>query len=264
MNHAVLVLDAGDMGSAVAHALHGAGFGVAMADDPAPSHPRRGMAFADALWDGHAHLAGLDAVRIDSSTALAEQLARREAVAITALPMPDVFSAVTWYALVDARMRKRTTPPDRRGLVSLSIGLGVGFAAGTNCDLPIETSWDALGQVARAGATLPLRGEPRTIAGVGRERAVYAPVERVVRTGLRIGDRVLAGEPFLDLDGVVLRAPLPGVLRGLVRDGVRVAPGAKVLEVDPRGQPEHCYGLGERPRGVALGVLAAIGVHSRL
>lgn len=264
MRGAVLVLGAGDMGSAVAHALHGAGLPVAMADDPAPAHPRRGMAFADALWDGHAHLAGLDAVRIDVSTALAEQLARREAIAITALPMPDVLSAITWQALVDARMRKRMTPPDGRGLVPLSIGLGVGFVAGANCDLAIETSWDGLGQVVRAGATLPLRGEPRAIAGVGRERAVYAPVEGVVRTCLRIGDRVLAGDPVLDLDGVTLRAPLPGVLRGLVRNGVRVAAGAKVLEVDPRGRPEDCFGVGERPRRVALGVLAAIGVGSPL
>jgi xanthine dehydrogenase accessory factor len=264
MTHSVLVLCAGDMGSAVAHALHGAGFAVAIADDPAPPHPRRGMAFADALWDGHAHLAGLDAVRIDTSTALAEQLALREAVAITALPMPDILSAVTWHALVDARMRKRITPPDRRGLAPLSIGLGVGFVAGTNCDLAIETSWDALGQVVRDGATLPLRGEPRAIGGVGRERAVYSPVEGVARTSLRIGDRVLAGDPVLDLHGAVLRAPIPGVLRGVVRDGVRVAVGAKVLEVDPRGQPELCFGLGERPRHVALGVLAAIGGHSRL
>ena len=264
MTHSMLVLGAGDMGSAVAHALHGAGFAVAIADDPAPTHPRRGMAFADALWDGHVHLAGLDAVRIDASTELAEQLARRTAIAIAALPMRDVLSAVTWHALVDARMRKRITPPDRRGLAPLSIGLGVGFVAGTNCDLAIETSWDALGQVVRDGATLPVRGEPRAIGGVGRERAVYAPVAGVVRTSLRIGDRVLAGDPVLDLRGAVLHAPLPGVLRGLVRDGVRVAAGAKVLEVDPRGQSELCFGLAERPRHVALGVLAAIDGRSRL
>ncbi len=264
MTRAVLVLGAGDMGSAVAHALHEADLAVAIVDDLAPAHPRRGMAFVDALWDGHVHLAGLDAVRVDASTALAEQLDRRTAIAITALPMRDVLSAVTWHALVDARMRKRITPPDRRGLVPLSIGLGVGFVAGTNCDLAIETSWDALGQVVRDGATLPLRGEPRAIAGVGRERSVYAPVEGIVRTSLRIGDRVLAGDPVLDLHGAVLRAPLPGVLRGLVRDGVRVAAGAKVLEVDPRGQAELCFGLAERPRRVALGVLAAIGGHSWL
>lgn len=41
MTGAVLVLGAGDMGSAIAHSLHGAGFAVAIADGPAPAHPRR-------------------------------------------------------------------------------------------------------------------------------------------------------------------------------------------------------------------------------
>jgi hypothetical protein len=35
--------------------------------------------------------------------------------------------------------RKRAVPPDRRGLAPLSIGLGVGFVPGGNCDIAIET-----------------------------------------------------------------------------------------------------------------------------
>ncbi|MBR0679491.1 hypothetical protein GXW74_03260 [Roseomonas eburnea] len=49
MSGLVLILGAGDMGSAVAHAPLGAGWAAAMHDDPAPPHLRLLMAFADAL-----------------------------------------------------------------------------------------------------------------------------------------------------------------------------------------------------------------------
>lgn len=258
MTGCALILGAGDMGSAVAHALHGAGWAVAIRDDPAPAHPRRGMAFADALWDGEAALAGLTARRADTGGALAALLAARSCIAITALPLEEALAACGFDALVDALMRKRSTPPDRRGLAPRTIGLGVGFVPGVNCDIAIETSWEQLGRVVREGETLPLRGEPRAIAGVGRERAVYAPEAGTVRTRHRIGDHVLPGDPVVDLGRHVLRAPLEGCLRGLMRDSVVVPQGAKVLEVDPRGDPALCFGLGERPRGVAAAVLAVL------
>ena len=69
MKGSVLVLGAGDMGSAVAHALHAAGWPVAIQDDPAPAHPRRGMAFADALWDGCAIATLLAIAMVAAATA---------------------------------------------------------------------------------------------------------------------------------------------------------------------------------------------------
>jgi xanthine dehydrogenase accessory factor len=57
----VLVRGAGDVGSAVAHRLFGAGYGVVVHEEPEPTATRRGMAFADAAFDGHAVLAGVRA-----------------------------------------------------------------------------------------------------------------------------------------------------------------------------------------------------------
>jgi xanthine dehydrogenase accessory factor len=59
-----------------------------------------------------------------------------------------------------------------------------------------------------------------------------------------------------------LRAPLEGILRGLVHDGVPVAEGAKVIEVDPRGDLTKVYGIGPRPRRIAEGVLEAIAARA--
>jgi xanthine dehydrogenase accessory factor len=61
------------------------------------------------------------------------------------------------------------------------------------------------------------------------------------------------------IDGAPVRAPISGTLRGLTRDGVVVAEGDNVVEVDPRRAPE-VFGLGARPRAVARGVCTAIGL----
>ena len=53
---------------------------------------------------------------------------------------------------------------------------------------------------------------------------------------------VARGQEVGKVGGAVLRAPQAGVLRGLTRDNVLVAAGAKVVEVDPRGRLEVAGG----------------------
>lgn len=123
----------------------------------------------------------------------------------------------------------------------------------------METSWgDELGQVLARGPTRPLAGEPRLIAGHGRDRYVYAPLDGVFRTTRRIGDAVGAGDVVAHIGTTLLRAPLDGRLRGLTRDGVPVVAGTKVIEVDPRGAAAVVRGIGERPARIAEGVLHAM------
>lgn len=60
------------------------------------------------------------------------------------------------------------------------------------------------------------------------------------------------------VERVEVFAPISGAIRGLTRNGVPVASGTKVLEIDPRGMAGQVRGLGERPGRVAAGVLTAI------
>lgn len=259
----VLVLGAGDVGSAVGYALFRAGGAVALHDGPAPpAAPRRGMAFADVFFDDHATLAGVTARRLARPVDLAAAFENAAFLPFLAGTVAEAVAVASWTAVVDARVRKRAAPEDLRPWAPLTVGLGPGFVAGegpdTNCHVAVETSWEALGEVVRSGPTLPLRGEPRLIVGVGRERAVYAPAAGLFQTGHAIGGRISAAEPIGTLDGRALLAPLAGALRGLVRDAVPVEEGAKVAEVDPRGDPALCFGLGERPRRIAEGVSALL------
>jgi xanthine dehydrogenase accessory factor len=255
---AVLVLGAGDVGSAVAHALLGAGHRVALADVPLPAVLRRGMAFADALAEGEAQLAGITAWRSDDLGAIARAMDRKPAgIAITALPLADL-AGMPWGVVVDARMRKHSGPaPVEMGAAPV-IGLGPGFVAGGNCAIGVETSWEAPGRVIREGPTLRQAGEPRALGGARRERLAAAAGDGVFTTKRRIGEAVQAGEVVGELSGTRLAAPLAGVLRGLVRDGVPVKRGTKLFEVDPRGDRAACFGLGERPAAVAAGVVQAV------
>jgi xanthine dehydrogenase accessory factor len=255
----VLVRGVGDVGSAVAAVLFRAGYRVALHDEPAPATPRRGMAFTDAVFDGTATLDGLIARRVESPAELRHALNMGKALPVSVRPFSEILHATDWQAVIDARMRKRAVPEGQRGIAPLTIGLGPNFVAGDNVDLAIETSWgDNLGAVIEAGSTLPLAGEPRPIGGIGRARFVYAPIAGRFDTSARIGDRVGENAVLASIAGVALHAPIAGVLRGLTRDGVAVAARTKMIEVDPRGDSAGAFGLGERPRRMAEGVLKAL------
>lgn len=259
----VLVRGVGDVGSAVSVVLFRAGYRVALHDEPQPATPRRGMAFADAAFDGAAALDGVVGQRAESAAELRDALAAKTVIPVAIWPYQEMLRAASWSAIIDARMRKRATPERQRDTAPLTIGLGPNFVAGENVDLAIETAWgDRLGAVVRSGPTLPLAGEPRPIGGVARARFVYAPIAGVFETRAEIGDRVAEHDIIATVANAPLRAPFAGILRGLTRSGVRIAAGAKVIEVDPRGNPAAAFGVGERPRRIAEGVLQALAARS--
>jgi xanthine dehydrogenase accessory factor len=254
----VLVRGIGDIGSAVAHRLFGHGYSVVIHDDPLPTTTRRGMAFADAAFNGSATLEGYEARRADSLDAVARWLVARQCIPVYLGPFSPLLEAIRPAVLVDARMRKHSGAEAQRGLAALTIGLGPGFITGHTCDIAVETSWDDLGAVIVEGAPLALAGEPRALGGVARDRYVYAPVDGTFHTKAEIGEAVRAGQEVATVGATSLTAPVSGLLRGMTHDGVPVTVRTKVIEVDPRGGSAEVAGIAERPRRIAEGVLAAV------
>jgi len=258
----IVVLGSGDIGSAVAHAACAAGAPVVLIDAADPPWPRRGMAFVDAWYVGATELDGVSACFCASIRSIPVVLDRADRIAATTWSWQGVATALGPVALVDARVAKRSAPAmlkDDPAATMLTIGLGPHYCAGVHVDVAVETAWgDDLGAVIERGETRPLAGEPRALGGAGRERYVYAPRSGRFRTSHAIGDRVAAGETIAALDREPMAAPLSGVLRGLSANGARVAAGQKVIEVDPRGDPASCFGVGERPRRIAAGVMKAL------
>lgn len=255
----ILVRGTGDVGSAVAHVLFQAGYRIVMHDDPKSTATRRGMAFADALFDGQTELAGVRAIHVGEAAQVLALLQDKCAIPVVAGDLQAWLSILSVTVLVDARMRKRSMPEDQRGLARLVIGLGPNFVARGNVDVAVETKWgDDLGKPIYNGPTLPLEGEPRPIAGIGRERYVYAPRAGILRAYKQIGSLVQAGDTVASIDDLPLLAPVAGMLRGITHDGVAVTTGTKIIEVDPSFGAASTPGLGKRPAKIAEGVKAVI------
>jgi xanthine dehydrogenase accessory factor len=253
----VLVRGINDVGSAVAHHLYTANYAVVIHDAPQSTTSRRQMAFSDALVEGKAELAGVQAVRLDNLRSLPPLLEGHQVIPVVTSDFTTVLTTLKPQVLVDARMRKREQPESQLGLASLTIGLGPNFTAGETTDLIVETSWEDLGRVSDHGTTLPLAGEPHEIGGHARDRFIYAPVAGIFRTSYSIGAAVAAGEVVAMIGGTPVAAPLGGTLRGLTRDGVPVTVGTKVLEMDPTGATIESH-LGGRPTRIAEAVVGAV------
>lgn len=255
----ILVRGSGDVASAVAHQLYGAGYKVVMHDAAFPAATRRTMAFCDAIFDGQATLAGVRAKLCANISELIAALDAHALIPVSTANLLELLPMLQPQVLVDARMRKHHQPEAQMALAPFTVGLGPNFVAGHTVHAAVETGWGgSLGQVIWEGAPRALAGEPQTIAGHARDRYVYAPAAGVFRTSCRIGDRVTAGQALARIGDTLLHAPISGRLRGLTHDGVPVSEKTKVIEVDPRGEAAVLEGIAERPGRIARGVLEAI------
>ena len=255
----VLVKGAGDVGSAAAHALHAAGYPVVLVEGAQPVTARRGMSFAEAVFGGRADLEGVEAVRVADAEDARALLAEGRVIPLYVGPDDELRRTLTPAVVVDARMRKRERPEVQIDEAPLTIGLGPGFRAGETTHLAVETSWGPnLGRVLEEGETEAYTGQPREVLGYGRERYSYAPAAGTWRTALAIGDSVRSGQVLGRVDEQELLAAIDGVVRGITRDGVRVGTGAKIADIDPRGEQAVVAGIAERPRRIAEGVLEAV------
>ena len=108
------------------------------------------------------------------------------------------------------------------------------------------------------GEAEPNTGIPGEIAGLTLERVLRAPCAGRFQSHRSIGDPVSQGEIVAEVEGIPIKANVPGVMRGLLRDGLKVKEKMKVGDVDPRGIHDYCFTISEKARAIGGGVLEAI------
>ena len=81
-----------------------------------------------------------------------------------------------------------------------------------------------------------------------------APGDGVFKAVKKIGDMVKAGDIVAYVEGKPVKAAIPGIIRGLLRDGTPVTKGLKAGDVDPRGNKEYCYTISDKGRTISGGV----------
>ncbi len=265
----IAVKGAGDLATGVIHRLCRAGFPVVATELPEPTVVRRTVSFAEAVLLGEMTVEGITARRAASPEEVVELLAQGR-VPLVVDPEGRLFRQLHPLALVEATLSKHNTgiTIDDAPIV---IALGPGYEAGRDVHAVVETNrGHNLGRVYYEGCAEPDTGVPGAIAGYTIERLLKAPVGGKLYGARQIGDMVQAGEIIAHIHeaGCVgepcscqptpIIAAIPGILRGLLRDGLTVKAGMKVGDIDPRAASEHCFTISDKSRAIGGGVLEAI------
>ena len=261
----VAIRGGNDIASAVAHRLFSAGYPVVILEVAQPLTVRRGMAYASAVYEGRITLDGVTAEHAKGMDHAMTLLHSRSAIPVVTGADEETLAAITPRVLVDARLRKKERSTSRITDAALVIGLGPGFTAGVEAHVVIETNRGSnLGRIITEGEADPYTGEPVEITGHSKDRYLYAARAGIFRTSLDLGKFVEAGQVVGHVDGEHLVAKVGGIIRGIVKDGLSVHAGAKLVDIDPRGDPTYLSELSKKAWTIADAVLTVIRKHISL
>ncbi len=257
----VLVLGAGELASCTAHRLFRAGFTVVMTEISEPLAVRRAVSFCSAVWDNEIVVEGVCGRLWKSGQQLPDSL---DHIAVVVDPEAGILPTWRPEVLVDARLLKCSgaTSVTQAPLV---ISLGPGAVCGVDAHFVVETNrGHDLGRLLENGSAAPDTGVPGAMAGITTGRVLRAPCAGKVRGGRPIGELLQAGDLVAWVDENPVRTGVPGVLRGILHDGLQVTQNIKLGDVDPRGEVSACFTLSDKGRTISGAVLEAIMCRFRL
>jgi len=253
----VLIRGGGEMATGVAHRLARAHFKVCMTEIAQPLAVRREVSFSEAIYDGEKEVEGILARYARTLEEISLEW-EKKAIPILVDPEASIKTELKPDVLVDATLAKKNLGT-RLSDAPLVIGLGPGFRAGEDVHMIVETNrGHHLGRLILKGCAQEDTGVPGPMGGYTLERVLRAPLPGKVTHVRKIGELLKVGDPVLYVEDTPVKARIPGVLRGLIRQGIQVPEGIKVGDIDPRGTLENCYTISEKARAIAGGVLEGI------
>jgi xanthine dehydrogenase accessory factor len=226
----VIVYGLNELASAVARRLRLAGHAVALHEARAPAVLRRKMAFSDAWYDGAAVLEGVEVRRADNNADFLGGMRTGAFIPLLTHPLLDVIERWPWDVVIDAR--GDVEPAMRRiiGSAELTVALGPGAVAGTDCDLVIEIAGPDPGAVIRSGSARAPRGAPASSGN-----CICSPISGVFHTSRVIGEVIAADELLGVVEDMPVVAKREGRVRGLQRSPRSVRVGDTLAELAPEG-----------------------------
>jgi len=257
-NKLVIVRGGGDLASGTIHKLHRCGFRVLVLELPKPTSIRRKVSFSEAVYDGEVTIEGVTAVLAGSMNEI-EKAWDENKIPVAIDPEGEWIKKLIPSVLVDAMIAKRNLGTTK-DMADIVIGLGPGFIAGKDVDVVIETvRGHNLGRLIFEGEAEKNTGVPGDIEGYSSERVIHSPEEGIIENIKDIGAIVEKDEVIARVGNALIRAKIPGVLRGIIRDGSYVKKGLKIADVDPRlTEKANCFTISDKARNIAGGVLEAI------
>ena len=264
-NELVIVRGAGDLATGVVYSLYKAHFKVIILETQHPSAIRRKVALSEAVYDGKTKVEDIEAVLVKNYEEALNIIANKDYKEIPILidPNCEILNHIKPTFLIDAIIAKKNLGTNK-SMAKYTIALGPGFTAGKDCDIVIETMrGHNLGRMYLEGEAIPNTGIPGNIGGKEAERVIHASSDGIIENIKNIGDFVREKEviAYINNDNkkIEVIAPFEGLLRGIIRDGIKVRNGLKIADIDPRkSEYDNCFTISDKARNLGGAVLTAM------
>ena len=279
MNHKpfIIVRGGGDLATGTIYRLYQCGFQVLVLETDHPSAIRRQVSFCEAIYEGSTVIEGVTGTRIEipdeTEVGFTEKMRQniedvwqKGQIPILADPKGISIKILQPEVVVDAILAKKNLGMTR-GMAPLTIALGPGFTAGEDVDVVVETMrGHNLGRIIYEGSAFPDTGIPGNIGGYTTERVIRAPKAGTIKGISHIGALVSRDDIVMLVEteqgNVPVKAPISGIIRGMIRDGYRVTEGFKIGDIDPRQEErENCFTISDKARCIAGSVLEVVYRH---
>lgn len=253
----VLIKGGGEVATGIAYRLHLGHFRVCLTEIANPLAVSRGTAFSEAVFDGIKEIMEVKAELVSVSPEEIHRAWQHGNIPLVIDPETSIKDKIKPDVLVDAIMAKRNTQT-RITDAPLVIGVGPGFYAGRDVHIVVESNHSRnLGKVILDGEAEKDTGIPVAVGGLTKKRVIWSPEAGIFTSSKEIGDSVVAGEVIGHLGDLPLKAPISGMLRGLIRSEVKVSKGNKLIEVDPVHDKAICNLITKKVLDIGEGVLQA-------
>lgn len=254
----VIVRGGGDLAAGTIQKLYRSGFKVLVLEVAKPTCIRRSVSFAEAIFEKEVEIEGIKAIKADSIVEI-EQAWQNKKIPIVIDPTGKYIEKLKPQILIDAIIAKKNLGTNRE-MADTTIALGPGFEAGKDVDIVIETKrGHNLGRLIFEGKAVSNTGIPGSIEGYSSERVIHSEQAGTMKSIAKIGTIVEKDEVIAYIDNHEVKASMTGLLRGILRSGLKVPKGFKIADIDPRkSEQKNCYTISDKARNIAGGVLEAI------
>jgi len=233
----IVIRGGGDLATGVIQKFFRAGFNVLVLETESPTAIRRGVALCEAVYDGIKTVEDTICKKISKPNEI-KACEQEGVVPLLIDPTGSLIKDIKPAAVIDAIIAKRNLGTTR-SMADITIALGPGFNAGKDEHAVIETKrGHDLGRLILKGYASPDTGIPGEINGESVRRVIHSPADGTLKHIKQIGSRVKQGESLFTINGEEVEAPMDGLLRGLIRDGLEIKKGMKIADIDSRKQAD--------------------------
>lgn len=258
----------GDLASASINRLYKCGYKIVVSELKQPLVVRRTVSYASCIYDKTVEIENVIAkyIQIDDENEIVNQIHdshKKGVIPVLNCGEKSIIDKFKPDIFIDATLSKRDVDY-RINHAPFVIGLGPNINAGVDADVVIETNrGHYLGKLIYKGYAEKNTGIPGSTLGKSYERVLRASLDGSISIIKDICSEVLKDDIVAKIGEEYIRAPISGIIRGMIADNTIVRKGLKIGDIDPRADKEYCYTISDKARAIAGSVLEAIIVWER-